>query len=618
VVGAVRPSRGYTNAAVHRRRSLLLAAPIALTLCIAGGAWSTRELQADLGRPLSVAGSHYVRSESCRHCHAEQYESWHRTFHRRMTQVAGEASVLGDFEGARFVYMAIEATMRRDAQGGYRMEFSADGGAERWWAPVDRTVGSRRYQQYLTRVGDTFYRLPLAWNVEEGRWMHMNGAFLTPDPEPGAPGLAIARADYDRHVTRWNDNCIFCHNVAPNPGFDPIAERFESATAELGIACEACHGPASEHVALNHNPLRRFSLHLGHGPDPSIANPARLDKARSAEVCGRCHGQRITADIDRVHREGDLFVPGQQLSRFSRPLARHTTLNGEPGIFEPRFWGDGTARLTAYEYQGLLQSRCHSDGPMQCQSCHAMHDGDPRGQLRPELPDDALCTQCHTELAESAAAVEHGGHAQNSEGNRCLGCHMPKIVYGLVGAHRSHRVDAPNPSDPERPDACTLCHADRSRGWAAAATARMWPRPGIAAAATEADDNTPELTRLLLAGDPIERSIAAAALGGRGADSTGAALAPRLGLLADTIENDDYPAVRTIAWRSLQGLLSRHRPKIAPKLTDLTATDARPQRLRALQAALAPLPPTAIERPDPEQSARLRALRDPTRIHIGE
>src|SRR2546421_5293907 len=39
----------------------------------------------------------YVSSDNCRSCHPAQYDSWHRTFHRTMTQLAGDDSVVGDF-----------------------------------------------------------------------------------------------------------------------------------------------------------------------------------------------------------------------------------------------------------------------------------------------------------------------------------------------------------------------------------------------------------------------------------------------------------------------------------------------------------------------------------------
>ncbi|MGD8861641.1 MAG: cytochrome c3 family protein [Myxococcales bacterium] len=593
------------------------------SLVLFGAGWSARVISADLARPLSVSSGEYVGSQRCRHCHPSRYESWHRTFHRTMTQEASEASVLGDFDGARFEYMGVQARMLREPDGGFAMEMSRAGGAERWRARVERTVGSRRYQQYLTRKGSLYYRLPLAWNVEEARWMHMNGAFLTPDPEPPSPAGSIGRADFDRHVTRWNDNCIFCHNVAPNPGLDPVSGTLESSVAELGIGCEACHGPASEHLSLNHNPLRRFALHLGAGADPSVAHPGRLSPARSSEVCGRCHGQRITRDIDAVHREGDRFVPGQDLTRYSRPLARDTTLNGEPGVFAPRFWPDGTARLTAYEYQGLLQSPCAERGELQCTSCHAMHAGDPRGQLRPDRPGDAMCTQCHDELAEADAVAAHARHDPGSAGSHCVGCHMPRSVYGLVRAHRSHRVASP-PSDPlaaaGSPNACVLCHVDRDLGWATAQTRRLWGADGRGRDAEASPDAMPELTRMLLSGDPIERAVAADALGGPEADAAGADAAARAGLLLDSMLRDDYPAVRAIAWRSLRALLSTHGPGAALHVRAFTPTDGRIRRARAIARIRTRLRAADVRvvQPDPAAAQRLRAEADDARIFIGE
>src|ERR1041385_3613259 len=40
----------------------------------------------------------YVSSAKCESCHPAQYESWHRTFHRTMTQLASPESVLGRFD----------------------------------------------------------------------------------------------------------------------------------------------------------------------------------------------------------------------------------------------------------------------------------------------------------------------------------------------------------------------------------------------------------------------------------------------------------------------------------------------------------------------------------------
>jgi predicted CXXCH cytochrome family protein len=582
-------------------------------LIAAAATAGAQRIESDLSGPLAVAGERYVGSGECAQCHPAHYRSWHATFHRTMTQEARPATVQGDFARGRLEYGGVQAALRRASDGRPVIEFARRGGLERWSAVVERTVGSRRFEQYLARDRDVYYRLPIAWNVEEQRVVHMNGAFLTPDPPGLAEGVPIQRADYDRHVARWNDNCIYCHNVAPRPGLDAATGRFRSEVAELGIACEACHGPAAAHIARNRDPLRRFALHLGTGSDPTIANPERLGAQRSAQVCGRCHGQRISPDIARVHRSGDRFVPGEDLSSYSEPLWRDSALNGERGTFETRFWPDGTPRLTAYEYQGLLQSDCARRGELTCTSCHGMHEGDPRGQLRPALAGDALCTRCHVELAGDAQTSRHARHPAASDGARCVSCHMPRIVYGLVGAHRSHRIDAIEPgSDAQRtrPDACTLCHAGRSRAWARAA----WRGEQVSADAAVA---VPEATHLLLAGDPIERALAAEALGRPEAGAAGAAAGPRLGLLADALLRDNYPAVRAIAWRSLRNLLQVRQPGLRIDASAFTATDDSAARARALQAALSGLP-GAIVQPPTAETAALRALARNVDISIGE
>lgn len=567
----------------------LAAAALVVAAGLGWAAWAThRGVQADLATPRDLHGAPHATSDACARCHPGQHESWRRTFHRTMTQEASAESVLGDFDDASFVYGGVEARMERSAGGGYRMRFLADG-AELSRAEVVRTVGSHRYQQYLARDGDVLFRLPMAWHVEEGRWFHMNGAFLTPDPPEPAPGEHIDRADYYRHVVRWNDNCVFCHNVGPDPG--RRGDRFETEVEELGVACEACHGPADEHARINANPVRRYALHLSETADPTIVNPRRLSPDRSAEVCGRCHGQRITDDVGRFLDGGDPFVPGDRLADYSRPLARDTPLDGDPTAFAARFWPDGTARLTAYEYQGLLASPC--DG-LTCTSCHGMHEGDPSGQLRPALVGDAQCAQCHADEAD------HSGHTTTA----CVDCHMPRVVYGLVGAYRSHRIEVPALDAPGRPDACSLCHAERSTDWLARGWARLYgdpPERPTESGAPVRDD--------LLAGDPIERAMAAAALG-----RTEALVkrAWRAGLLLDTLADDPYPAVRRMAWRSLRALHPDATGLDWRSYVPTGPAEARRAWVREAEVSL------DVRRPDRAEVAPLRARAAQQAIFIGE
>jgi hypothetical protein len=240
-----------------------------------------------------------------------------------------------------------------------------------------------------------------------------------------------------------------------------------------------------------------------------------------------------------------------------------------------------------------------------------MHEGDPRGQLRTARSGDAMCTGCHSGLASDAATSRHARHPAQSAGARCVNCHMPRIVYGLVGAHRSHRIDSPRPGlarERSHPDACTLCHVDRGTAWAEAALAD--------ARGTESGQ-VAQATWLLLAGDPIERALAADALGRRDADEARAAVAPRLGLLADAMLHDAYPAVRTIAWRALRGLLLTHHPDARVVAAAFTATDSLARREQSLAALLSRLPPGAVVAPDPGTTA-LRAQAPEVQISIGE
>ncbi|MEX1363544.1 MAG: multiheme c-type cytochrome, partial [Nannocystaceae bacterium] len=291
-----------------RRASLWLFGPAVawLSLCVLGmvltlldeSAWSAVER-----RHSTVVGS-----DRCRACHPSEHETWGASYHRTMTQRAQGEAVLAPFAGETVQALGFVATMSGGRQHPHvrveRLDAEAGTDAVLLDADVELTVGSHRYQQYVARIDrgggpQEMWRLPVAWHVGLSRWIHINEAFLTPEGQWGH------EPDYLRHLSRWNDNCIFCHNTAPVPGLDEDG-RFETEVGELGIACEACHGAASAHVQRHAWPLRRLLAGLGSAPaDGSIAHPGRLDPRGHADVCGRCHGNRIAADLAQVMREGD-------------------------------------------------------------------------------------------------------------------------------------------------------------------------------------------------------------------------------------------------------------------------------------------------------------------------
>jgi predicted CXXCH cytochrome family protein len=546
----------------HARIAALAAIPL---LALAWLATSVVRIRRELATPVSLHDVAYTGSRSCVGCHPVHYRTWYTTFHRTMTQEATESAVLGDFNDTTLDYEGVRSRFTRDAAG----TFTIDIGSSRF--PIARTVGSRRVQQYLTKAGDHYLRLPLAWNIAERRWFHLNGGFLDPDGTP-----------FDQHTALWDANCIFCHNVKANPSFDRSTRRFDSKVAELGIACEACHGPAARHVEANSSPLRRYLLHYGGHRDPTILSPLELPKERQVQLCGHCHGQRLPNPRSRIAefmKSGDPYTAGDDLDEYTQPIDINTHVPGVDASL--RFWKDGTPRLTAYEYQALRMSRDYQHGNLTCISCHTAHGGDPRGMITTAMRGSAACARCHDVIVRNAPA--HTRHKANSSGSDCYACHMPKIVYGLLDVHPTHYIQRPDPSRAwrfEMPEACTLCHTNRTAAWAARSPSPNAPEFAIA-----------ENVRQLFGGDVVQRSVAVMALGAEASYTTDAnARLWAVPLLLATMDEDNYASVRHFADRSLRALIARADVSVVagsaslPKFDAQATPEVRRQTIAAWQA----------------------------------
>ncbi len=543
---------------------------------------------AEAQAPLIHREQGYVGSAACAVCHPDHHTSWRRTFHATMTQRASPATVQGEFDGRTVRYGRDAVRPFRNGER-FCMELPAANGEKRV-ADIALTVGSRRYQQYFERQergdGFAFVRLPILWHNALQRWLPLETVFLGPDAE----GLG-------HNASVWNENCIFCHNTGPMPRLlhqrDAArlidGSRFDSEVGELGIACESCHGPGGQHAASKRSPLARMS-----GLDNYlIVDPKQLDQERAVGLCGQCHGARLPEPLSRMDAwftTGPTFRAGDRLADHVAPIRRDTPVRGggDPELFALRFWGDGTPRLTAYEYQGVTASKCYLGGKLTCQSCHAMHAGDPRGQLRPDRAGNALCTQCHAAIARDVQAHTH--HAPDGSGSSCVACHMPKIVFGILEVHRSHRIDSPDPARDAaagRPHACTLCHLDQNLAWSASAMRRWWgvryqdPVRRADGAPLELADAAANL----FAGDAAARAVAAKAFGEPGVVYGRDHEAAVRAWLAVTM-GDGYPSVRFLAQRSLRAIESRSPYGIEALLKDVDHTAGPDARRRDVFALL--------------------------------
>lgn len=530
-------------------------------------AWSLWVAHGALRAAVDFATVAYVGSVGCGDCHQDRHASWHRTYHRTMTQAATVESLRGHFDGR--LLDAFGGAVRPQIEGGQALfEYrDPDTGELLARLPVGRTVGSHRYQQYLTRSEDseTWYRLHYLWHYAEQRWVHMNAAFLGSDAQP-----------FDAQVTTWNANCVYCHNTGPRPrvqnlealrararageAVDVRAElRFDTEVAELGIGCEACHGPGGQHMERMDRPTLRWLARLAPSLDSSIVNPLRLPSARADDICAACHAGRTLPDqaaLDRWLEHGPDFRPGGVLSEHVRLLDAATPSPSPhmPDLFRNRFWPDGTVRLTAYEQQGLRASACAEDPAMSCLRCHTMHAGDPAGMLPEAHRGDTPCLRCHQELRGEDAVARHSRHNAQSPGARCMNCHMPKAVYGVMEIHRSHHINLPDPAhdlSAGKPNACLNCHAE----WSPRELQERWPE--AAGVPLHRHDGAPidlaDGLVAVLAGDPVRKAVAADELGRSEQAADRAALLLRVPWLLAAME-DERPAIRRFAARSLAKL----------------------------------------------------------------
>lgn len=522
-----------------QRHNLLIKAAI-ITLFIAGavGAAVLGLRPEYIGVRAGKADENYIPSQDCKVCHEDHFQSWSRTHHSRMTQDIKPETVQGDFEkNNTFEYLGVTARMVRSGNK-FWMNFKyADGRLEN--NEIYRTVGSRRVEQYVTRRNGQYFRLPIAFDIERKRWMSLNGSFFYPDGD-----------NFNQHVAQWDTNCVFCHNVKAQPNFNFNTRMAATEVAELGIACGACHGQGAEHAEMASSPLTRAKWHLDDSSKTGIVNPLELDSDRSMMICGHCHGQRVPEPTDRIREimtKGDPFDAGEDLSEFYTPVG-HETKIGDVS-FENRFWADGSPRLTAYEYQGVTQSKCFTAGEpgnrISCNSCHTMHGGDVKGQITEEKRTNVACTQCHTELAAEPALTQHTKHLANSTGSRCYSCHMPEVVSGIMAFHKTHKITIPEPQltiDKNVPNACNQCHVDQSANWTVDQAKTLWPdHYGSLARSSDAQFDQPESVRGLFSGDALTRAMMADALRKHGDASW------YMPLLAEAFATDNYPIVRFFA-----------------------------------------------------------------------
>jgi predicted CXXCH cytochrome family protein len=374
----------------------------------------------------------YVGSRACQQCHEPEYDTWRNTLHVQMTKPIGEARVLGDFSpGAKLEDTGTgRAYSMEKRDGRYIITVTRSGLPSGGKGPrseidafnVDYTLGARRFQGYLSKLPDgRIYVLPVFWHNESKRWVDYKE--ITPIPDDPAHDL--------RQI--WNVTCVNCHatNLARN--FDAAKNTFATTWTEMGIGCEACHGPGRAHIEDPEH-LKIFTM-------------KKVPPRQIFDACGYCHGNKNNVFFG--------FKPGDRYEDYALPfLISQPIPDNDP---QGDFWPDG--RPSRFDRpQALTLTGCFQSGQATCTSCHRIHGNQNNHALKVPIDapgggrtreSDTLCTQCHTgsagppeprgsgqtrgpgEPAGSGTPIPdlaaHTHHDPASQGSRCISCHMSDV-----------------------------------------------------------------------------------------------------------------------------------------------------------------------------------------------
>jgi predicted CXXCH cytochrome family protein len=415
----------------------------------------------------------FVGAQACVGCHAPEADRWKNSHHALAMQKATATTVLGDFTNATLTHHGVTTTFSRDG-GKFMVRTEGPDGALHDYE-IAYTFGVYPLQQYLIAFpGGRYQALGIAWDSrpkDHGgqRWF------------PLYPGQTLRAGDSLHWTGRdqtWNYQCASCHSTDLKKNYDLATDSYATHWTDIDVACEACHGPGSRHVAwaesrkaessgpsqVEPNPapeIRQMGLttklepssrgQWRMNPETGIAQRVELLNSQELDLCAGCHSRRKVIAQD--------------------PLAGTAFLDAYlPALLEPGLYhADGQIDGEVFEYGSFDQSRMYYAG-VTCSNCHEPHSLALREQ------GNGLCAQCH--LPAKFDVAEHHHHQQGSAGAQCVNCHMPSKTYMVVDDRRDHSIRVPRPdlsASFGTPNACTQCHADRTAGWAAQRIAEWFP-----------------------------------------------------------------------------------------------------------------------------------------------
>jgi len=381
----------------------------------------------------------YVGAQKCKACHWREHDSWKHTLHSKFVQPVGEFTVIGDFEQNNTLTVKVTGKSPNLAgEENITTMFTKDGkyyvntiGPD-WKSrdyEISYVIGINRKQNYITEFSNgELHVLPVEWKNEERIWKDLNGL------EKNYPGGGKYWSDAGRI---WQFKCGSCHVTGMKINYDSGSNSFDTTWVDLGIGCEACHGPGNNHVLAAKTYFEK--------EQETIINPAKLPWKLRAMICGQCHNWGASTAKITPYREGF-------------PIRYAFAYGYQPGKPLYLYYIEETEEEKKHHQQyNEWQVSAHSEKGVICITCHGVHqEGAHRSpnKSQTKLPGDTLCTSCHTTSKKKAA---HNIHTFGS----CISCHMPKTL----GHEHSHTFRFISPADSIKaggvdklPNSCSGCH----------------------------------------------------------------------------------------------------------------------------------------------------------------
>ncbi len=381
----------------------------------------------------TTARADYIGPEACGECHPGEHAKWKTSLHRLMNAKVEEAgAVIGRFDGTTVAYAGGTATFAREGAA-YTMTL-AKGGAETRYR-VTRTIGRKALQEYVGVTGDGVeVRLPFAW------WPRLEGWYPQPYFDPW-----LAETAFDAYAPNpepWAERCPWCHSTYP---FDQRIARAQASGIGHGL---------EQLVATDGAPDAR--------PPNRLAVEEQITVGISCEAChlgGRAHAAGAPIHFDPRRDVTTTFAD----ERADATIVNRVCAGCHSGP-SPHF-ANGAATRNSSEGLDLAASACTT---ARCTDCHDPHTGG---------ADDAVaitaCVTCHDVYADPVVARAHAEH----DSVTCLDCHMPRITMGVDRIVRTHRISSPGDAAmlaQGAPNACGLCHLDKSLRWVAGELERRY------------------------------------------------------------------------------------------------------------------------------------------------